>query len=114
MNATIGRTVRTTTGNVPGFAVLVAVTDLTWIRGTRRGTVTIAKDDDEDFGRTVWVYAQYDGNPATLVYKGDSLEDAVMMRDAFVKGHEDQTGLMSHSMAGVRIETPTGSVTKTY
>jgi len=112
---TVGRKVLCRGGSyVPGFAVLAEVTTLAKIRGTRQGTVTIAEDDDPDFGLTVWVYAQYDGDSAVMVYMGDSRADATAARDAFVAGHDEQTELMSHSMAGVRVETATKSVTKVY
>lgn len=108
---TLDRSIRLAGGElIPSWAVVVETVTLSKIRGTRQGGVVIAMDDNEDFGRSVWVYARYDGNPEQPVYVGNSLNEARTLRDAFVKGHEDRMDRMSHSIAGVRIETPTESV----
>lgn len=112
--ATVGQTVRTDAGPVPGHAHLVDVTMLAWIPGTNRGTVTTAEEYDVEFGLTVWVYTQFSGSPARMVYRGDSRMDALTVHNDYIAAHEERLNHLATSVAGVRVAEPTASVTKSY
>lgn len=112
--ATVGQTVRTDAGTVPGHAHLVDVTTLAWVSGTSRGTVTTAEEYDEKFGHTVWVYTQFPGSLARMIYRGDSRMDALTIHNDYIAAHEGWLNDTATSIAGVLVAEPTASVTKTY
>lgn len=114
MGVTLGHKIYLTKGSVPAWAVLVDRTELSRIRGVRKTTVTTAFEDHEDFGLTVWVFAATDGSPACPVYEGDSREAAAEARDAYIREHERRLSQDAHSLAGVRVDTPTPMIRHIY
>lgn len=111
---TVSRKVYADKGSVPSWAVLADHTELSRIRGVRQTTVTTAFEDHEDFGLTVWVYAETHGNPARMVYEGDSREAAAEARDAYIREHDRKLAQDARSTAGVRVDNPTPMTRRTY
>jgi hypothetical protein len=105
----VGYQIRTQSESVPAWAVLTRSTECAWIRGTSRTRVLVAEESDEMFGLTVFVWRERGGQFPELLYIGEDRAQAGSVADQAVAQHGAEMERLSHSEAGVRVDTPTTS-----